>query len=107
MSEILENRLICQLENGIMLFEKDAIEVENTTEDGKTEKLILILTVLPLLTWYDRKNEIFYDFHSVFEREIHDTVGKSIEKRISETFKIVDFADNVKYLGNYKELGLE
>lgn len=104
MSEILENRFICQLENGIMLFEKDAIEVENTTENGEIENLILILTTLPVLLWYDKKNDIFYDFESVFEREMHDTVGKSIEKRITETFKIVNFTSNVKYLGNYKNL---
>jgi len=102
-----ENTLIATLESGIKLYERDAIEVDNGIIDGDAEKLILILTALPILTWYDRKNETFYDFGSVFKREMHDTNGKSIESRISKTFQIADFSDNVKYLGNYKKLGLE
>ena len=102
-----ENRLIATLESGIKLYERDAIEVDNGIVDGKNEKLILILTPLPFLVWYDRKNEQFYDFASVFKRDLHETNGKSIETRISKTFQLADFCENVKYLGNYKKLGLE
>jgi hypothetical protein len=102
-----ENQLIATLESGIKLYERDAIEVDNGIVDEKSEKLIFILTPLPILTWYDRKNENFFDFQSVFKRDLGNTMGKSIETRISKTFQIVDFNDNVKYLGNYKKLGLE
>ena len=102
-----ENKLIATLESGIKLFERDAIEVDNGIVDGKAEKLILILTTLPILVWYDRKNENFYDFNSVFKRDLGNTLGKSIESRLTKTFQIADFNDNVKYLGNYKNLDLE
>lgn len=102
-----DSKLIATLESGIKLFERDAIEFDNGIVDGKEEKLIFILTTLPILLWYDPKNNQFWDFNTVFKREMHDTNGKSIETRISKTFPIVDFIDNVKYLGNYKKLGLE
>jgi hypothetical protein len=106
-----ENKLIATLESGIKLFERDAIEVDNGIVDGavdnKPEKLILILTTLPILVWYDRKNENFYDFNSVFKRDLGNTLGKSIESRLTKTFQLADFNDNVKYLGNYKNLDLE
>ena len=101
------DKLIVTLESGIDLYERDAIEVDNGIVDGKPEKLILILTPLPILVWYDRKNENFYDFNSVFKRDLGNTLGKSIESRITKTFQIADFNDNVKYLGNYKNLDLE
>ena len=107
-----ENKLIATLESGIKLFERDAIEVDNGIVDGRRDdkdedKLILILTTLPILVWYDRKNENFYDFNSVFKRDLGNTLGKSIESRLTKTFQIADFNDNVKYLGNYKNLDLE
>lgn len=102
-----ENQLIATLESGIKLFERDAIEVDNGIVDGVEEKLILILSTLPILVWYDRKSENFFDFQSVFKRDLGNTLGKSIETRITKTFQIADFNDNVKYFGNYKKLGLE